>query len=725
MGKRLMDGESLNSGKKIVEERAPVINIDDSNSDDDFEPPAVFSQVARQRPQLLTPTSRMRNDRSSMTKTSANRGKKTKKPICLTTPTQKRGSARMPNAKKRSIPTLESSSSEEEVMDHVVFEGEKSELSETDDDEPIRPPRRERSKHGRDLKHSADSVPHESVRGDVESTVHRRRNAPKAKKSSVHEKNAQPNRMPFNSPAHGSDFRKHEADIFVQVSEQCTESKSAPKRARDLPQLFSDDSDDSVEIPIPKSSKRKRSRRIRRIQESSEEESEQDVEQLPIEHGRPRSGAEVRQSMDVPEIEVVPAAESENESHRGRQDEVCVIDTEIQIEGSNPKRKRVDPNRAASGRLDRSVSGGCLHPSKDFAKSPQRSQTRRRLSFAVSQDTGVTPPSSPSPPSTRKRRLRSKLITVPSDEEDKHREDPPKRPDRIQKSIDFGRVPEENEWYHERKIETFSSSAEDSNDPREKSSPRKVVAVRSKKRVSATKPGTQPNPLTRLSPNPKDRALNVCEDLVDSDRFYKRDVACVQRPRRTTNNDQLKNEVIDLVDDDDFEDICPSRPQKDSTMSSIEDVDGNGVENLNEPPPCDIDDSKPPPFNLYILCKEGESISDMRERLGENELMDKVMQARNAGREIIGGEKLGLTATFNREVFSRFSKTVVGDQVSRQRNSVSITEKALRGEYKFNYRGRDRDQRRRGNPSRRRGSTRTGRGKSYRSRLSNLGHLRR
>eukprot|EP00178_Gracilaria_changii_P000464 TRINITY_DN1057_c0_g1_i1.p1 TRINITY_DN1057_c0_g1~~TRINITY_DN1057_c0_g1_i1.p1 ORF type:complete len:790 (-),score=122.79 TRINITY_DN1057_c0_g1_i1:618-2987(-) len=722
MAQRIMDGQAVNPGNNVVEEDAPVIDVDASNSDDDFEPPSVVSHVARQRPQLLTPTSRMRNDRSSMTKSSANRGKKTKKPIRFSTSSQKRNSEVGVKSKQLTIPALESSSSEEE-LDHVIFEGEKSELSETDEDEPIiRPPDKECFKRSADRRNSSTSVRSGNRKLDM-GIAFGEVDAGGQAKSPVSKKCEESDSKVLNVQEPINDFCKSKPDILLQISGQCPKANSLPKRACDLPRLFSDDSDDSIGIKIPRSSRLKKARRMRRIEESSEDEDPHEVERS-VNTNVTHLDTKVAQSCGTPEEAVPPAHALKNNIHSDQDSELSTCEIEGQNEATLPKRKRLNQAHCLSGEAYQSPSIALVHSDQRFTKSLLRGKTRRRLSFAASQDTGITPPSTPSPPSTRKRRLRSKLITISSEEEEEPCGDPDKQlelPNGQQKSTEFKRIPEETEWYHEREIDAFSSSAEDYKG----SSPAKVITARSKKRVSATKPGALSGRHNKPSPVLMDPVMEASADFMDQVRFKKQNVSRVEPPHEVRNADRADNEVIDLVDDDEFDDFGPSNTQKDVIVSSKDDIFGSDMENAKEAPTDYVDNSLPPPFNLYILCNEGESIADMRTRLGENALMDKVIKARNDGREIIGGNELGLRSTFNKDVFSRFSKTVVGDQVSRRKASTSITEKALRGEYSFNYRGKDRDQRRRGNSSRGRGSTQATRGRSYRNRLSTLGHRRR
>lgn len=146
------------------------------------------------------------------------------------------------------------------------------------------------------------------------------------------------------------------------------------------------------------------------------------------------------------------------------------------------------------------------------------------------------------------------------------------------------------------------------------------------------------------------------------------------------------------------------------------------------------DDDKPPPFNLTVLCNNAESVAEMADRLGEEELMLKIMEAQKEGRDILGGEELGLTQFASNCDFGQFSRTVLAGQKARTKKAVNITEQALRGEYEFNYRGKGNEHNWRGGRGRRwyggrkRASDSSGtRGRSRGGRLANIrrrrGHM--
>ncbi|CAN8072979.1 unnamed protein product [Agarophyton chilense] len=709
MGKRILEGDTLPPRRNFVEEGAPILQDGASNSDEDFEHESVFSQVARQRPQLLTPSSRMRNDRSSMTKSSANRGKKTKKVFAFTTPSQKR-STPFASSRQNTAPVLESSSSEEEV-DHVVFEGEKSELSDTDEDEPLAALHRKSLNQEKLSSRSPTDVPCGSAQRNV-------------KQSSCI-------RTALNSQGCVNDFPKSGQGLEMLGDERRATPKSTPKRACELPQLFSEESDDSMDKPIWKGSHRKRVRKIRRIEESSDEDDQADNKEMVSNRTltRLRTAVDERESAVDPDL--FPVADSKHDCEQEKERE---LDHSIDKEYKVKQRRRKPPDRShfelhKQEQASRLVSRKLFHSSFDSTTSPVRGKTRRKLSFAGSQGNEITPPSTPSPPSTKKRSLRSKLITVSSDEEDEFCIDRSKLldgPENTEMFAEPNKVAGDSEWYHERKIDTFSSSGDDAVEPIDNPSPGKIIAISSKKRVSASKPGSRSNFLAELCPNSKDPVLEASVEYVDSGDLGKVIASKDTSDHEIMNTSRVNHEVIDLVDDDDddFEEITPTNIKNNCVFSLNNGLNVSDIENLRDVPECNIDDSKPPPFNLYILCNEGESITDMKDRLGEDALMDRVMQARNDGREIIGGDQLGLTTTFNKDVFSRFSKTVVGDRVTRKRKTASVTEKALRGEYRFNYRGKERDQMRRGRASLNQGSKQTVRGSSYRGRLSSLGNRR-
>lgn len=715
---------------KCIEPQTPVQSISGCESDEDFESDGAIARVSRQRPKAVGCASHMRNDRSSMTKRSGTKLRKTRKVFYLSTPTKRANLAEKRNA------TDSPPSSSEEEFGHFVFEGEKSELSGTDNEDndlrhAITPskPKKSLPRTGKLEDAEMNSKRGESnLISDSESVSSPRPSAPvrlrRLRRFSIQAETGEHTEIiSKNVPSTG------QTDELVEREADYT--KSTPKKRRRLPTLLADDSEDSIEIRRSRSSNRK-GIRAHCVTESSSSEDEELLGTL---------GQSTAQRLRHRLSALKASAEKNDSKETASYSSLKSTEIASVIQTNEVNQSSLKADHAIH--ILKGISDPLKTCDLDSPKSTPKRTPRRKLTFTPSQKIQITPPSTPSPPSTKRRTIRSKLFPTCSDDESdvqaKTRCKPTKRRKIGANSDNLGVEVKRtgNEWYHERDIGAFSSSSDDFKAPsRETSSPNNLLTTRSTKRVSARKPPTRRNLLRHvdgflqenLSPK-KDYSSNVEENAFGhSDDFANANLA-TQSPvgkymKKGLEISKSPSDCIDLVDDSDFEDnVGALKPA--NTHTEVQEVgDSRNSERFKKSPlPADVeDDSKPPPFNLFILCKEGESIVEMRDRLGEDALMDKVMEAQNGHREIIGGEQLGLNGTFNKTVFSRFSETVVGDQIGRERKAVSVTEKALRGEYKFNYRGRNRDNQK---IAEKKGSGLAAKPAVYKGRLANLRRRRR
>lgn len=313
----------------------------------------------------------------------------------------------------------------------------------------------------------------------------------------------------------------------------------------------------------------------------------------------------------------------------------------------------------------------------------------------------ITPESTPSPPSTKKRKRRGRLISNGSDEEIVHlgesdKQDlafkSPKIPESTKRDVELqsaSKAGPRSEWFLERQIDEFSSSSADL---------RALSSQETKRPSDLTKRRQMGRKRTTVLPVRRDIFKGLESDRAERYGRLSPGNTPTQSPGKSPKRDEPRHvendspqedfdEVVDLVDDDEGESPIDLNAERDSPLNVDEIRNSSSVAETDEVLP--VDDGKPPPFNLLVLCNRGENVKQMKERLGEEALMDRVIEAQQAGREIIGGEEVGLTSSFNRNVFNRFSREVVGDQLGRERKAKVVTEQALRGEYQFNYRGRN------------------------------------
>lgn len=337
--------------------------------------------------------------------------------------------------------------------------------------------------------------------------------------------------------------------------------------------------------------------------------------------------------------------------------------------------------------------------------------TRQRLGTANVLEVLDLSPSPPSPPSLRKGRTKRLEVRDNSDVEEVEtlaRIETPRRPRStgVSHNVNDGYVtgpirPSESaekgsEWYCERDIDQFSSSSSDGRDL---------------KRTPIRKTVCQASPELHCTHSHQKLSLkqNMVDEFSDDALEKTKGLGSVgntptQSPKLTlaknsyngngvnVDTDTKKVEILENVvghgdiDDDDIMDLIEEEEwEKTDKSASVH-------PNILDDDEADDEDS-PPPFYLNALCENGETVEQMIERLGEGYVLERISNAQQSGRRIIGGEQLGINDPFNRDVFSRFSKTVVAGQVGKDRAVNSVTEQALRGEYKFNYRGRSNEER--------------------------------
>lgn len=320
----------------------------------------------------------------------------------------------------------------------------------------------------------------------------------------------------------------------------------------------------------------------------------------------------------------------------------------------------------------------------------------------------------PSPPSTKKRRRLQRLVSLDdSDEPALSRSTEPIKQIRPSASPAQTRSKRRNqptqstpksaggsEWYCEQDIEGFSSSSSDL---------RAVSSEEAERLSSAPSDGARaPERHTTAAIKP------VCRNILrsfDGEEEYDRLLPCiavsqhrksaaVQRNGKWGKKQRRKvacQQVVDLADDDDSHELVEvERPDSPVNVDEIRDSSSVHSGSVNADASDAVlsaggDDDTPPPFNLVVLCNAGETVHEMKKRIGEEALMDHVTVAQQQGREIVGGQELGLSSSFNRNVFNRFSRQIVGDQLGRDRKAKVVTEQAMRGEFQFNYRGKNQE----------------------------------
>lgn len=338
--------------------------------------------------------------------------------------------------------------------------------------------------------------------------------------------------------------------------------------------------------------------------------------------------------------------------------------------------------------------------------------TRRGLRLrSKSQMMDVTPSQSASPPSTRRKGRLGRLQTHTSSDADET-ESQRRRSRRVSdlkaalESRDVRAVPSyhagndtrrPSQWYDERDIDQFSSSSAElvglaSNTnamggqiPTEGLKEMESGHLNKGKRVGRT----VVKEFSDEADDEKDDHVSVGDTPTQSP--PQAQSGCIAIVDEQMNDDEM--DIVDLIADDEEECIQAAQVSEDMGEEA-------GAE------------EGPPPFDLNTLCEGAESIEQMVERMGETYVMELVSNAQKDGRRIVGGEELGLDDGANVDDFTKFSNTVVASDMGRIRPERSVTEQALRGEFKFNYRGREQE-----------GSTRRG-GKAPRGRGRGRGFRR-
>lgn len=690
-------GDSVASHQKSPQQRTAHPT---NNSDSDFESDAAVSRVARERlsRSATSAAARLANDRASMTKRSAKKNKAHAPPPPIS---PKRTHSPRRKSHHLSRPSLFSSSEEEEEEDleHLVFEGEKSELSATDTDRDIDAPTPP-------IEPRRLSLPTSRVTPSEGNRKNRPiRNLPMSTRTPRETLTPKPLLLPMRPVAPPpkkckqislSDNSASSASDIPSTRLAPTRERSVQKRARVL--KFDSDSDLSVDQPI---TTRKPSR-TRQLQFSSSSSSSS-LQGSPFARQRsfaPSKGAssQLRPRRGAADRVILPRRQERRSLAFSDDDENC--SPSVNNKGLftlSPKSREHCVDLDSEPVLDISSSDNQPVVRSRRLSSSKRRRTLRKIS--------ITPPSTPSPPSTKKRRRFSRLKGSFSTEEDEPVDNMPRVQNiesqhEVARQAAKGNIGKSPEWFYERNIADFSSS-EGEGSPLRFPKRKRVSSARVKPRA----------PGKRYVKGSSDKSTSVRRDLLgmfsddeagtvppeDLDLQHPRKVSTLDRSSRRQNRKKIKkitttslcqDEVVDLIEDE--EDAIISAETENHSLAP-RDVDSIECSRQESDEIIDLADDKPPPFNLVALCEPGESIRQMKERLGEEALMDDVIKAQKDGREILGGEEIGLTAGFNREVFSRFSETVVADQLTRKRKAKSVTEKALRGEYKFNYRGRNDD----------------------------------
>ncbi|CDF77503.1 unnamed protein product [Chondrus crispus] len=349
---------------------------------------------------------------------------------------------------------------------------------------------------------------------------------------------------------------------------------------------------------------------------------------------------------------------------------------------------------------------------RDKSRTPMRSVRATRGAF-----NSISPlllGGTPSPPSTKKRRRLQRLVSLEDSDEpafsrstEPIKQIPPsaspaqtRSKRRNQPTQSTPKNAGGSEWYYEQDIEGFSSSSGD---------------LRALSSEEAERLSSAPNDGPRAPERHTTAAIKpVCRNILrslDGEEEYDRVLpgiavsqhrksAAVQQNGKWGKKQRRKvacEEVVDLADDDESCALVDVE-RSDSPVNVDEIRDSYSVHSGSESADASDavlsaggDDDTPPPFNLVVLCNAGETVHQMKERIGEEALMDHVTEAQQQGREIVGGQELGLSSSFNRNVFNRFSRQIVGDQLGRDRKAKVVTEQAMRGEFQFNYRGKNRE----------------------------------
>lgn len=565
VARRIMDGEARTPTNNHTENRAPSGGIDLCNSDDDFESDSALVKVARQRPDIQDSASRMRNDRSSMTKRSGNRGKKTKQVFCFTTQSE-RGST--PTTRRNILPALESSSEEEEEVNHVVFEGEKSELSDTDSEVSTPPSPGQTSKTPTTIIPSTNKIMKASFS----------RNEDLSNASGPLSENMQNYQTPKRPRGSSSGARKTLSKEPRDISNDHFQNENGAhedatlihhvqtisrKRARDLPNIFSDDSYDSIENRAPRRSRRNRTRIPRIVESSSEGESSISEFQRSAEQ-RLRSMS----NLNTPAQKVVIDSRRSNICSERNGGQRNIGHNKSYPTASQQNEEEPTVRQKGIGTSDKKPCAEQVEirerePEEGSAGRPATLTPKRKLEFSISGDGAITPPPTPSPPSARRRGFRSRLILESSDEDDiplatRLTKKVSIASNERQKHVGFGKEQHTtgtDEWYHEREIDTFSSSSDENKSSQLEIASSSNVPSSSKKRVSAKKPSIRRDISKEYTSEPTNSHFNLNADFPVCSSRGKGSKLTEQHRRPPLEKTSTYEEVIDLVDSGDFEPI--------------------------------------------------------------------------------------------------------------------------------------------------------------------------
>ncbi len=409
-------------------------------------------------------------------------------------------------------------------------------------------------------------------------------------------------------------------------------------------------------------------------------------------------------------------------SRRRRQEDaeensVSMIDLTSPVRNS-----RIAQNQASPGIIEVRSS---LYPLPVITQSPM---TQKRCS-EISEDSR-----SRAGRFVKRRRVRR---IVDSDDDDDHHHhntpakstsvapvvyEPPPRPTPSQPSESVRKLVEENEsaagveWYQERSIDDFSDSDSDG----------KKRVVRKAKHV--------PSPVPEVTERSVRRriilSVNDSPQVAQKEKASKAGKPAFKTPPRANNRRManVENSIEkfrqNLVIIDSDSDDLQERP-KAGNKEKIEYVPSSGEEEIDLTGPnsaendfCGRNDAEvnegPPPFRLEILCEQGESVMQMMQRLGEDFVMEKIVEAQNDGRAIIGAEELGISSepppTGSSSAVKRLRDAVSATNKKKRANSYD-PEKAFSGDYTFGYRGKGKEYPGRGKGKGKRKNSWRGRGR--------------
>ena len=143
---------------------------------------------------------------------------------------------------------------------------------------------------------------------------------------------------------------------------------------------------------------------------------------------------------------------------------------------------------------------------------------------------------------------------------------------------------------------------------------------------------------------------------------------------------EQRNEVI--IIESGSEDGMKEREPIELVVSSVDDLDK--IHDLQE-----SEMIRPLPFRLEILCEADESMEDMVRRLGENVVMDKIVEAQNDGRAVIGAEILGISTQpiLPSSTVQRLRSAVPFNR--KRKRSTYDDEEGFTQEFTFNVRGKN------------------------------------